>query len=52
MSIIVLIALAALVLWGVIASILGLENDGYGRPEIRDRNRHAQNQVRWDARWE
>jgi hypothetical protein len=37
--VIILLALAALVLWGVLASILRLENDGYGRPEIRDRNR-------------
>lgn len=52
MSIILLIALAALVLWAVLASILGLENDGYGRPEIRDRTRHAEHQTRWDAGWE
>ncbi|WP_419817056.1 hypothetical protein [Glaciibacter flavus] len=50
MTAFVLIALAILVFWGVIASILSLDSDGYGRPEIRDRTRHAQNAVRWDAR--
>jgi hypothetical protein len=52
MQAIVLIILAALAFWGVVASLLGLENDGYGRPEIRDRNRHVEKQTRWDARWE
>jgi hypothetical protein len=52
MSIILLIALAALVFWGVLASILGLENDGYGRPEIRNRTRHVEHRSGWDARWE
>jgi hypothetical protein len=37
--ILILIVLAALALWGVLASILRLQNDGYGRPEIRERNR-------------
>jgi hypothetical protein len=37
--VIILIALAALILWGALASILKLKDDGYGRPEIRDRNR-------------
>ncbi|WP_168770825.1 hypothetical protein [Orlajensenia flava] len=50
MTAFVLIALAILVFWGVIASILSLDSDGYGRPEISDRTRHAQNAVRWDAR--
>lgn len=50
MTAIVLIALAILVFWGVIASILSLDSDGYGRPEIRDRNRHVGDAVRWDSR--
>ncbi|MEL4318995.1 hypothetical protein WJX64_08275 [Leifsonia sp. YIM 134122] len=52
MSIILLIALVALVFWGALATILGLDNDGYGRPEIRDRTRHAGHGDSWDARWE
>jgi hypothetical protein len=36
---VILLVLTALVLWGVLASILKLKDDGYGRPEIRDRNR-------------
>lgn len=37
--IIFFLALGALVLWGVLATILGMDGDGYGRAEIRDRNR-------------
>lgn len=40
---IILLILGALVLWGVLASILGLEGDGYGRPEVRNRNRRPEN---------
>jgi hypothetical protein len=36
---IILLAMAALVLWGVLATILSMANDGYGRPEIAARNR-------------
>ena len=36
-------AVAALAIWGVLATAPRLESDGYGRPEIRDRNRHAEN---------
>jgi hypothetical protein len=36
---IIVIVISALVLWGVLASILKLKDDGYGRPEIRERNR-------------
>ncbi|MGO7983610.1 hypothetical protein ACC691_37835, partial [Rhizobium johnstonii] len=50
MTVIVLIALAALTLWAVLATVLGIENDGYGRPEIRDRNRHVEHTVTWDVR--
>jgi len=39
MATIILLVLGALMLWGVLATILGLGHDGYGRPEIRDRNR-------------
>jgi hypothetical protein len=37
--VLILLVIAALVLWGVLASVLKLKDDGYGRPEIRDRNR-------------
>ena len=40
--VIILLALGALALWGVLATILGLDHDGYGRPEIRDRNRRPE----------
>lgn len=36
---ILMVVLAFLALWGVLASIVPLRSDGYGRPEIRDRNR-------------
>ena len=39
MTTIILLILGALMLWGVLATILGLDRDGFGRPEIRDRNR-------------
>ena len=42
MTIIVLLIIAGLAVWGVIATVLRLDTDGYGRPEIRDRNRHAE----------
>ena len=38
MTILVMI-LAGLALWGALATILRLTNDGYGRPEISSRNR-------------
>lgn len=34
-----LLILGALALWGVLATAFGLDGDGYGRPEIRERNR-------------
>lgn len=34
-----LLILGALALWGVLATALGLDGDGYGRPEVRERNR-------------
>ena len=40
MTIFVMI-LAALALWGILATVLRLANDGYGRPEISARNRGA-----------
>lgn len=42
MSIFVFLVIAALAAWGVLATLLRLDGDGYGRPEIRDRNRHAE----------
>ncbi|WP_448003874.1 hypothetical protein [Agromyces bauzanensis] len=42
MSIFVFLVIAGLAVWGVLATVLRLEGDGYGRPEIRDRNRHAE----------
>jgi hypothetical protein len=42
MTTILLLILAGLALWGVVATLLRLDSDGYGRPEIRDRVRHAQ----------
>ena len=39
MTTIILLILGALMLWGVLATVLGLEGDGYGRPELRERNR-------------
>ena len=42
MTIIVVLVLAGLALWGVLATVLRLDTDGYGRPEIRDRNRHVE----------
>jgi hypothetical protein len=40
--IIFLLALAVLAFWGIIATILRLDNDGYGRPEISGRNRRPE----------
>jgi len=37
--IILTVALVLLIVWGVVATILGLGNDGLGRPELADRNR-------------
>ncbi|MEV1129851.1 hypothetical protein [Agromyces sp. NPDC049794] len=42
MSTLVFLVIAGLAVWGVLATVLRLEGDGYGRPEIRDRNRHAE----------
>lgn len=39
MTTIILLILGALMLWGVLATVLGLDGDGYGRPELRERNR-------------
>lgn len=41
MTTILLLILAGLAVWGVVATLLRLDSDGYGRPEIRDRVRHA-----------
>ena len=38
MTIIVMV-LAGLALWGILATVLRLSNDGYGSPEISRRNR-------------
>ncbi|WP_160144900.1 hypothetical protein [Acidovorax sp. SLBN-42] len=43
MSIFVFLVIAGLAVWGVLSTLLRLDGDGYGRPEIRDRNRHAEN---------
>ncbi|GAA1055663.1 hypothetical protein GCM10017608_23170 [Agromyces luteolus] len=42
MDIIVFLILAGLAAWGVVATLLRLDSDGYGRPEIRDRVRHVE----------
>ncbi|WP_022888336.1 hypothetical protein [Agromyces italicus] len=39
---ILLLVLAGLAVWAVLATVLRLDGDGYGRPEIRDRNRHVE----------
>lgn len=43
MDIVFFLVLATLAVWGVVATLTRLETDGYGRPEIRDRVRHAEN---------
>ncbi|MFE5672454.1 hypothetical protein ACFQ58_12715 [Agromyces sp. NPDC056523] len=43
MDTIVMLIIAGLAVWGVVATLLRLDTDGYGRPEIRDRNRHVEN---------
>ena len=43
MTTIVFLVIAGLAVWGVLATVLRLEGDGYGRPEIRDRHRHIEN---------
>lgn len=48
MSMIVLLILAALSLWGVLGTLLKIDGDGYGRPEIRDRVRHVEDR---DPHW-
>ncbi|WP_166789591.1 hypothetical protein [Cryobacterium fucosi] len=40
--IIITVAIVLLVLWGVVATILGLRNDGLGRPELAQRNRRPE----------
>ncbi|MFE6963782.1 hypothetical protein ACFVAJ_01635 [Agromyces sp. NPDC057679] len=42
MTTIMLLVLAGLAVWGVLATVLRLDDDGYGRPEIRDRTRHIE----------
>ncbi|MFF2390803.1 hypothetical protein [Agromyces sp. NPDC058104] len=42
MTTIILLVLAGLAVWGVLATVLRLDDDGYGRPEIRDRTRHIE----------
>ncbi|WP_157377055.1 MULTISPECIES: hypothetical protein [Agromyces] len=44
MTTIIFLVLAGLAVWGVLATVLRLDTDGYGRPEIRDRTRHAEHQ--------
>ena len=43
MDTIIFLVLAAIAVWGVVATLTRLESDGYGRPEIRDRVRHVEN---------
>jgi len=43
MTTIILLILLGLAVWGAVATLLRLDTDGYGRPEIRDRVRHAEN---------
>jgi len=42
MTTIVFLIIAGLAIWGILATVLRLEGDGYGRPEISARNRHAE----------
>ena len=42
METIVMLIFFGLAVWGVVATLLRLDTDGYGRPEIRDRNRHVE----------
>ena len=42
MDILFFLLLAALAVWGVVSTLTRLDSDGYGRPEIRDRNRHVE----------
>ena len=44
MTTIIFLVLAGLAVWGVLATVLRLDTDGYGRPEIRDRTRHIEHQ--------
>ncbi|MFB6609570.1 hypothetical protein ACFCVO_04585 [Agromyces sp. NPDC056379] len=44
MTTIIFLVLAGLAIWGVLATVLRLDTDGYGRPEIRDRTRHIEHQ--------
>lgn len=40
--IIITVAIVALAVWGVVATLLGLGNDGLGRPEVAQRNRRPE----------
>ncbi|WP_166804444.1 hypothetical protein [Cryobacterium algoritolerans] len=40
--IIISVAIVLLVVWGVVATILVLGNDGLGRPELAERNRRPE----------
>ena len=42
MTTLVFLIIAGLAVWGVLATVLRLDGDGYGRPEIRNRNRHVE----------
>ena len=42
MTTIIFLVLAGLADWGVLATVLRLDTDGYGRPEISNRNRHVE----------
>lgn len=43
MDIVFFLLLAALAVWGVVSTLIRLDSDGYGRPEIRNRVRHVEN---------
>ncbi len=44
--IVIAMAVVLLIVWGVVATILALENDGYGRAELAERNRRAGTRAR------
>lgn len=43
MDIFFFLLLGTLAVWGVVSTLIRLDSDGYGRPEIRDRVRHVEN---------
>ncbi|WP_353809269.1 hypothetical protein [Agromyces sp. SYSU T00194] len=42
MTILFILILAAVAAWGVVETLRGIDGDGYGRPEIRNRIRHVE----------